>query len=221
MVRVGTDRSGIVGTPKLYGVGVYESLLVTTGSSERLSDLPSLLDQPVVTGGAQSLYSEIVAHHPIGIPKGQEMTAIRPYLSKRLAEQLQTAQACQDDYRHQHPAANETSKPGWLNSGLFSGEGSHASPIDALVQRKREASDGSFLVYVDLEPVEAVIDPGNGRKAFREGYTWQVEARVVSENQQFVVDDVRIFDHFPAEGPSRLLSESFVGCNGSHWTGSH
>lgn len=220
MVQVGTDRFGIVGTPKLYGVGVYETWPVTTGSSERLSDLPGLLDQPVVTGGVQSLYSEIVAHHPIGIPTGQQMTTIRPYLSKRLAEQLQIAQACQDEYGHQH-LASDTSKPGWLNSGLFSGEGSHASPIDVLVERKEKQGDGSFLVYVDLEPVEAVIDPGHGRKVFRGGYTWQVEARVISESEQFVVDDVRIFDRFPAEGPSRLLSDSFVGCDGSHWIGSH
>ena len=38
-------------------------------------------------------------------------------------------------------------------------------------------------------------------------------------NGQFVVDDVRIFDRFPAEGPSRLLSDSFAGCAHSHWTG--
>ena len=42
---------------------------------------PALLDQPAVTGGVQKLYEEIVAHHPIGIPTGTEMAAIRPYLS--------------------------------------------------------------------------------------------------------------------------------------------
>jgi hypothetical protein len=79
--------------------------------------------------------------------------------------------------------------------------------------------DGSYLVYVDLEPVDALIDLGHGPRAFHGGYTWQVEARVISEKGQFVVDDVRIFDHFPAEGPSHLLSDSFAGCDGSHRTG--
>jgi hypothetical protein len=106
-----------------------------------------------------------------------------------------------------------------LKSGLFSGEGSHASPVDAMADRKEKQNDGSFLVYVDLEPAEAVIDPGHGRKAFHGGYTWQIEVSVTSENGQFVVDDVRIFDRFPAEGPSHLLSDSFVGCDGSRWTG--
>ncbi len=218
LTQVGTSRSGIVGRPQLhYGVGVWEGVFVLTGGSERLSDLPALLDQPAVTGGVQKLYEEIVAHHPIGIPTGAEMAAIQLYLSKRLAKQLQTAQACQDDYSRQHLTASGTSKPGWLKSGLFSGEGSHASPIDAVADRKEKQNDGSFLVYVDLEPVDALIDLGHGRTAFHGGYTWQVEARVIPEDRRFAVDDVRIFDRFPAEGPSRLLSESFSGCDGSHW----
>jgi hypothetical protein len=215
LVHVGTIRSGIVGTPNLYyGVGVYEEVFVRTGSSQRLSGLPALLDQPAVTGGVQKLYSEIVARHPIGIPTGAEMRAIRPFLSKRLADQLQTAQACQADYSRRRPTPSRVSKPGWLKSGLFSGERSHASPVDAVVDRKEKQSDGSFLVYVDLEPVEGLIDLGDGRRSFHGGYSWQVEARVISENGQFVVDDVRIFDRFPAEGPSHLLSDSFTGCDG-------
>jgi hypothetical protein len=220
LMQVGTFRSGIVGRPQLhYGVGVWEGVLVLTGSAERLSDLPALLDQPAVTGGVQKLYEEIVSHHPIGISTGAEMAVIRPFLSNRLTEQLQSAQACQDDYSRQHPTPGGISNPGWLKSGLFSGEGSHASPVDAVVDRKEKQNDGSFLIYVDLEPVEALNDLGHGRRAFYGGYSWQVEARVISENGQFVVDDVRIFDRFPAEGPSHLLSDSFTGCDGSHWTG--
>src|SRR5579859_4793555 len=99
LVQVGNERQGIAGTPRLYsGVGVYEAVYVMTGGSERLSDLPSLLDEPAVTGGVQKLYSQIVARHVIGIPAGADFAAIRPYLSKRLAAQLQRAQACQDDY---------------------------------------------------------------------------------------------------------------------------
>ena len=79
--------------------------------------------------------------------------------------------------------------------------------------RKEKQNDGSFLVHVDLEPAEAVINLGHGRRAFHGGYSWQVDARVISESGRFVVDDVRIFDRFPAEGPSYLLSDSFNGCN--------
>lgn len=160
-----------------------------------------------------------MAHHPIGLPKSGEMSVIRPFLSNRLAEQLQTAQTCQDNYTSQHPQFSGTSGPGWLKSGIFSGEGSHASPVAAIVSRKQKQNDGSFLVDVELEPVQAIHHNGRSPRAFYGGYTWQVVARVISENGQFVVDDVRIFDGFPAEGPSHLLSDSFTGCDGSHWTG--
>jgi hypothetical protein len=221
LVQVGNSKDGIVGRPQLFypNIDVWEGMMVMTGGAERLSELPALLDQPVVADGVQKLYEEIVARHPIGIPAGVKLAAIRPYLSKRLAEQLQTAQACQDDYRRQHPTPSGISKPGWLKSGLLSGEGSHASPVSAVVARKEKENDGSFLVYLNLEPLEAINNLGHGRRAFFGGYTWQVETRVISENGQFVVDDVRIFDHLPADSPSRMLSDSFSGCDGSHWTG--
>lgn len=221
LVQVGTTNKGIIGRPQLYrGISVFEvGGVVGTGFAERLSGLPTLLDQPAVTRGVQKLYEEIVAHHPVGIPAGADMATLRPFLSKRLAEQLQTAQDCQDDYTRQHPTTDRIPRPSWQAAGLFSGGGNHAAPVDAVVERKERQNDGSFVVYVDLEPIEAVVDLGHGRKAFHGGYTWQVEARVISESGQFVVDDVRIFDQFPAKGPSRLLSESFTGCDGSHWTG--
>jgi hypothetical protein len=147
------------------------------------------------------------------------MAAIQPYLSKRLTERLQTAQACEDDYSRQHPTTTGTSKPSWWMSGLFSGQRSHALPADAVAVRKEKQNDGSFLVYVDLEQAEALIDPAHGRKAFHGGHTWEIAVSVTSENGRFVVDDVRIFDRFPAEGPSYLLSDSFAGCDGSHWAG--
>ena len=221
LVQVGNSRDGITGRPKLWhGVGVWEGTFINTGSSERLSDLPSLLDQPVVADGVQKLYEQIVARRPIGIPRGSTMENIHPYLSKRLAEQFDTAQACQDDYRRQHPMADKTSQPGWMNSGLFSGDGSHASPVAAGAHKKEKLNDGAFLVYVILEPAEAVIHRRHGQPmAFYGGNEWELVTRVVSENGQFVVDDVRIFDGFPAEGPSHLLSDSFAGCDGPHWIG--
>ena len=219
LVQVGNSRDGVAGQPKLFypSIDVWEPVMIVTGGSGRLSGLSSLLDQPVAADGVQKLFKEIVIHHPIGIPVGAEMITIRPYLGSRLATRLQTAQACQDDYYRQHTSATGTSRPGWLKSGLFSGEGSHAQPIDAVASRKEKQSDGSFLVYLELEPKEACL--GHGCKAFYGGYTWQVVAHVVSEKGQFVVDDVRIYEGFPAKGPSHLLSDSFAGCAGPRWIG--
>jgi hypothetical protein len=222
LVQVGTTNKGIVGRPQLYGgIGVFEveSPVVMTGSAERLSDLPALLDQPAITDGVRKLYEEIVAHHPIGIPAGADKAAIWPLLSKRLTEQLQTAQACEEDYFQQHQAVDGAPKPTWLKSGLFSGDGERASPIYSLPERKEPQEDRSFLVYVDLAREYSGLGNGyihlNGHKA----QMWRVAARVVSANGRFVVDDVRMFDGLSGDGPSHLLSNSFADCDGSHWTG--
>jgi hypothetical protein len=221
LVRIGNSKDGISGPPGLFypEIGVYEGISINSGVSDRLADLPALLDLPVVTGNLEKLYLAIVAHRPIGIPTAAEMSIIKGYLSRRLTTQLQAAQACENDYRRQQTVG--TSPPGWLKSNLFSGEKSHALPVDAAVNRKEKQSDGSYLVYVDLEPAEAVIKRGGETISFHGGYTWEVVARVASENGRFVVDDLRIYDRFPASGPSYLLSEVFAGCQGDHWIGIH
>jgi hypothetical protein len=222
LVQVGTTNEGIVGRPQLYGgIGVFElgSMVVMTGSAGRLSDLPALLDQPSITDGVRMLYDEIVARHPIGIPAGPAKAALLPLMSKRLSEQLETAQACEEDYFKQQQATDGAPKPSWLRSGLFSGDGERASPIYSLPVRKEPQGDSSFLVYVDLAHEYSGLGNGysylNGHKV----QMWRVVARVVSANGRFVVDDVRIFDNDSTDGPSHLLSDAFVGCGGRHWTG--
>lgn len=221
LVQVGNSKDGIVGRPQLFypSIDVWEGMMVMTGSAGRLSDLPALLDQPAVTDGVQKLYEEIVAHHPIGVPAGVEMGKLGPFLSQRLTEQLQTAQACEQDYFRQHPARDGARKPAWMKSGLFTGEGQRVSPIQAVPNRKEPRKDGSFLVY--LSPVH--LYTGHGSHYFHfaghKAQGWEVVATVVSEDGRFVVDDVRIFDSVDTNGPSHLLSNAFVGCEGPRWTG--
>jgi hypothetical protein len=217
LVQVGTFSKGIVGPPSIYrGVGVEETWEILTGSSERLSDLPGLLNQPAFTGGARQLYEEIVAQHPIGTPSGLEMAAIQPFLSKRLAEQLQTAKACQEDYFQQHQTTDKASKPAWLKTGIFSGGGKRALPVDSYPSLKERPTDGTFLVEMSLSLPDI---NGHKPKSYARKDWWVVTAKVISEDGQFVVDDVRLFDGLSTDGPSRLLSDSFAGCDGSHWTG--
>jgi hypothetical protein len=42
---------------------------------------------------------------------------------------------------------------------------------------------------------------------------------VKAEDGRFVVDDVRLFSDDAIDGPSRLLSDSFTGCDGPNWVG--
>jgi hypothetical protein len=91
-------------------------------------------------------------------------------------------------------------------------------PLSAWPVREGPQKDGSFLVYVNL--FAQTIDVGNGLKGgSASGGSWRVAVRVISEDGRFVVDDVRMFDGTSTDGPSHLLSESFVGCDGSRWAG--
>ena len=74
----------------------------------------------------------------------------------------------------------------------------------------RQRTWRSFLVHMQL---------GQGAINVCGSHFWRVAARVINEDGQFVVDDVRVFDCFSTDGPSRLLSDSFTGCDGPRWTG--
>jgi hypothetical protein len=224
LVQIGTWHKGIVGPPKLadFGIAIIDDEgpgVNQTGYAERLSDLPGLLDQrqATIVDGVRKLYEEIVAHHPMGIPTGAEKATIWPLLSKRLTGQLQTAQGCEEDYFRQHQTTDSAAKPSWMKTGIFSGDGTRALPTFSFACSKGPQKDGSFLVDVELAYTP---DPMSSLHQM-----WGAEARVVAEDGRFVVDDVRIFDNdsidgrSSTEGPSHLLSESFVGCDGSRWTG--
>jgi len=215
LVLIGTLKKGIIGPPRLYeGIGVFEEGFVNTGGAERLSDLPHLLDQPAVTGGVNDFFERIVERHPIGIPTAADKTALWPFLSRRLVQKLEMAQACQDDYFHQHPNTGAGPKPAWLDSGIFTGISKRALPLSAFATHKEPQKDGSFAVSVQLTYVKLpgfVPDEAN----------WGVIAKVIPEDNRFVVDDVRLFDGLDTDGPSHLLSEAFAGCDGTHWTGEH
>jgi hypothetical protein len=213
LILIGTLKRGIIGPPRLYEpIGVFQESFVNTGGTERLSGLPGLLDQPVVTSGVDDLFQKIVARHPIGIPTGEDKAALWPSLSKRLTKQLETAQGCQDDYLRRRSNADAGPKPAWLNSGIFTGISKRALPLSAFATHKEPQKDGSFAVSVQLTYVKLpgfVPDEAN----------WGVIATVIPEDNRFVVDDVRLFDGLDTNGPSHLLSESFAGCDGAHWTG--
>lgn len=214
LVLIGTLKKGIIGPPRLYEpIDVGEGL-VNTGGTGRLSGLPDLLDQPAVTGGVNDFYQKIVERHPIGIPTGADKAVLWPFLSRRLTKQLETAQACQDDYFRQHANGGDGAKPAWLDRGIFTGVSKRALPMSAEATRKEPQKDGTFAVSVQLTFVKL---PG----FVPDEAAWAVIATAIPENNRFVVDDVRLFDGLDADGPSHLLSETFAGCDGNHWTGEH
>jgi hypothetical protein len=228
LILIGTLHKGIIGPPQLYEpLEVWEEGFVNIGGTEHLSGLPLLLDQPLISTPLTGFYQQVVARHPLGIPTGADKTALWPFLSRRLIQQLETAQACQDDYSRQYPNGGTGPKPAWINSGIFTGDGKRAAPFFINTGGKEAQKDGSYRV--SMEAVERSNSGTNdyiiagGIRAYRvePNGEWLIVATVVPEKDRFVVDDVRIFDGDSPDGPSRLLSESFAGCDGAHWTGEH
>jgi hypothetical protein len=180
-----------------------------------LSTAPSArLQRPEVV--VRQLYSYVVVHHPLGIPVREDRSALWPLLSNRLVRQLETASACENDYRRQHRP--EEGKPafGWLETGIFSGSDEQALPNKVTIE-KTERRNGTARVYLRLAYRETSATHGRS-PASPEGFEWRVAAIVKSERGRFVIDDILIFKTNSPRIDARL-SKMFEGCNGPRWVG--
>jgi hypothetical protein len=156
----------------------------------------------------RSLYNEVVARHPVGIPGGADMKIFAPYLSKALLHRIDLALACSDDWDRQNPDPNSKPPQAWLESGLFSGDDEQASPRVFDIERTQSEKDGSFRVYVRLTwgPPERP-------------WIWRVAAIVLRENSHFAVDDVIYLKDESRDIESRLSEYLSAGCDGPRWVG--
>jgi hypothetical protein len=165
----------------------------------------------------RELYQQVVARRPLGIPKGEDRAALRPFLSKRMIQKLDAAQSCEDDYLRQRPDKNGKPAFGWLETGLFSGSNEWAIPDAAVVERTEQTKDGTFRVYVRLtykESFETYGKPPDPAHTF----DWHIAAVVITEERRFVVNDVLLFNDDSTKISSRL-TDSFAGCDGPRWVG--
>ncbi len=180
---------------------------LAVGQLAHRSDPPSTSNQPDAV--VRSLYREVVARRPVGIPKGSDMNTFAPYLSKALLHRIDTARACYDDWIRQHPDPNLKPPFGWLESGLFSGDDEQASPRGFQIERTQSEKDGTFRVYVGLKWEQPPAPK----------WVWQVAALVMQEDGHFVVDDVTYLKDENRVVDSRLSEYLSTGCDGAHWIG--
>jgi hypothetical protein len=156
----------------------------------------------------RSLYREVVARHPVGIPGDADMKILAPYLSKALLHRIDLAIACSADEARQHPDPHLKPEIAWLEAGLFSGDDEQASPRAFHIERTQEERDGSFRVYVRLAW-------GSPSKP----WIWRVATIVTRENDRFVVDDVIYLKDKDRDVDSRLSEYLSAGCDGGRWVG--
>lgn len=180
---------------------------LTLVQASQQSQPASLPKQPRAL--VQSLYQQVVARHPIGIPKGADMKAFAPYLSKTLLHRIDLAIACGADWYRQNP--NPQLKPafGWLELGLFSGGDEEATPSSFVVEGTQSHKDGSIRINVKL----AYEEPGEPP------WIWHVAAILLRENGQYVVDNVIYLKEREGSADARLSALLSVGCNGRRWVG--
>jgi len=175
------------------------------GQSARPDKPSSLPNRPKVL--VRSLYNEVVARHPLGVPGGADFKVFAPYLSKALLHRIEINVACQDDWGHQN--SDPHSKPPFLEFGLFSGNDLRAEPQSFQIERVESVKDSSIRVYVKLTHDEPGENP----------WTWHVATILVREDGYFRVDDVIYLKDRAQDVDVRLSEYLSQGCDGPRWVG--
>ena len=158
---------------------------------------------------ARSLYREVVARRPVGIPWGADWKTFAPYLSKALLHRIDLALACADDWYRQNPDPNLKPEYGWLELGLFSAGDDEDEMRSFQVERTESESDGSFHVVVGLKWGWSPEKP----------WITHVAAILVPENGRLVVNDVVYLKDNGTDVEYQLSKALSAGCDGPHWVG--
>lgn len=178
-------------------------LTVWTSSPEAASALPNSPEALV-----RSLYKQVVARHPLGVPYGEDKTVFAPYLSKTLLHRFDLNNACGADWHRQYPDPN-LKPPGVFEDGIFSGSSEQAEPKAFSIGRTEVESDGVSRVHVKLTWEDASNAP----------MTWYVAAVVGRENGRPVVEDVLFLKDDDRKIEARLSKMLASGCDGPRWVG--
>jgi len=155
----------------------------------------------------RSIYNEVVARHPLGVPGGSAFQVLKQYLSTTLLDRIDINIACQDDWGRKHPVPD--SKPPFLEFGLFSGDDLRAEPSSFQIKNVEPQKDGSIRVDVTLTHE----DPGGN------AWSWHVAVILVREADRFAVDDVIYLKDKPQDVDVRLSDYLSKGCDGPRWVG--
>jgi hypothetical protein len=160
-------------------------------------------------------YTYILRYRPLGIPQGRAKDVLWPLLSKRLVQELDVFQACDDDYYRRYGEilrANQY-KPEtpWLDEGLFSGSNEAASPMKFSILSSRAIGENRVDVHLRFTNKQTYCC---GHPTSYEHYEGLVT--VILENGRFVIDDfVALYEN----DALRRLSDGYPGCKDRQWVG--
>lgn len=157
----------------------------------------------------RSVYTQVISRHPIGVTKGFDMTTFAPFLSQALRHRIDQTASCEADWFRQYPQADMKPGFGWLELGLFSGDGENAGASAFQIEGTQAERDGTVRVYVTLTHAESTERP----------WTWRVAAIVRREDGRYVVDDVIYLKDKNNPSDVRLSKVLSNGCRGPRWVG--
>jgi hypothetical protein len=150
-------------------------------------------------------YTYVTRYQQLGIPNGRARKALWPLMSKRLAQELDSLWACDDDYyrRYGEILRANTYKPAtpWLENGLFTGPNDAATPPTFRILGSRAVGENRVDVLL----------------AFKEDWgDSEGDVTAILENHRWVIDDyVTMY-----ENPElQRLSAGFPECKGDQWVG--
>jgi len=150
-------------------------------------------------------YTYITRYQQLGIPHGPAKKTLRPLLSKRLAQELHSLEACDKDYyrRYGEILRANTMKPAtpWLEEGLFTGPNDAATPSTFRMLSSRSIGENRVDLLV----------------AFKEDWG-DTEGNVIAirENNRWVIGDyIAMYEN----DELRRLSAGYPECEGGKWVG--
>jgi hypothetical protein len=157
-------------------------------------------------------YSHITKYKPLGIPTGPARKALWPLLSKRLASELDTFQACDDDYYRRYGDVDKANhyKPAtpWLEDGLFSGSEEEADPTKFSILDSKAIGENRVDVHLRFTVQWADKSETDLR--------YEGLVTVILEHNRWIVDD---FVPMGQNDDLHRLSDGFPECEDGHWVG--
>jgi hypothetical protein len=162
-------------------------------------------------------YTYITRYQQLGIPSGRAKKALWPLISKRLAQQLSSLEACDVDYyrRYGKILRAKTYKPAtpWLEEGLFTGPNDAATPRIFRILGSRAIGDNRVDVELGFT-TKQTYSPDLGLPPSYDHYEGVVTA--ILENNRWVIDDyVAMYEN----DELLRLSAGYPECKGGLWVG--
>jgi hypothetical protein len=162
-------------------------------------------------------YTHITRYQQLGIPYGRAKKTLWPLMSKRLAQELDSLRACDDDYYRRfgeilRANAYKSATP-WLEEGLFTGPNDAATPRIFRILGSRAVGENRVDVELGFT-TKPTYSPDFALPASYDHYEGVVTA--ILENNRWVINDyVAMYENDELQ----RLSAGYSECKGGQWVG--